>query len=204
MRTHALLLNADYTPILLIEWERALVLLLEEKVDLVTGYAEEAVRTVSRVFEKPAVVRLRAYMPVRNRFRFNRQNVLARDSYTCAYCGAHPEKHGKPCLEELTLDHVVPRARAKEGRVFLPWANKTVPVTCWENIVTACEGCNIRKADKTLEQSGLVLRKYPKAPTAMDVLRVSLTRHRIPEEWVEYLPEGHEWRGYWTDELEDS
>lgn len=200
---HALLLNADYRPIKVIPWERALMLLLEEKVDMVADYAGRLIRTVSQAFQMPAVVRLRVYRKPRGRIRFNRQNVLARDGYSCAYCGSRPTRaSGIPDIENLTLDHVVPRAQAKGGKVVLPWNRTSVAVTCWENIVTACYACNAKKADRTPQQAGLVLRTIPRAPTQEDILRMALVRVRVPAEWDDYLPEG--WRGYWTADLDPS
>ena len=206
----ALLLNANYEPIKLVPWERAIVLLLDETVDLVCDYATDLIRTVSRTWGKPAVIRLRKYVKLSGHIRFNRQNVLARDGYTCMYCGARPMKAGRPHLEDLTLDHVVPRAQSKGGKVTLPWSGAVVPVTSWQNVCCACYSCNNQKADRTPQQAGLKLRATPRAPSQVDVLRMALTRVHIPPEWREYLPSGSEWRGapdgtedYWTVPLDE-
>ena len=55
--------------------------------------------------------------------RMWRENILARDGYTCHYCGA---------TDNLTLDHIVPRARGGAR---------------WDadNVVTACRCCNQAK-----------------------------------------------------------
>ncbi len=198
-RSNALLLNADYRPIRIIPWERAFLLVLEEKVDLVVGYAGHYIRSVSLAFDKPAVVRLRKFAATEGRVRFNRANLLARDSYTCAYCKVRPRRAGRPDLEELTLDHVIPRAQSRNGRVFLPWVRKHVALTCWENVVTACRACNGAKADRTPAQAGLRLASPPRVPTPIDVLRMGVVRIAIPDEWSDYLPDG--WRGYWSEEL---
>jgi 5-methylcytosine-specific restriction endonuclease McrA len=201
--THALLLNADYRPIRLLTWERAFHLIFDEKADLVVGYAGELVRSAYLAFEKPAVIRLRRYVELRGRVRFNRSNVLARDAYQCMYCGERPTSGGGPDLEVLTLDHVVPRAQSVGGRVRLAWAERSVAVTCWENVVTACYGCNMRKADRTPEQAGMTLLRHPRAPTNLDVLRMSLRKVHIPNEWRDFLPLDSGWRDYWVVELED-
>lgn len=202
MSQHALLLNANYEPLKIIPWERAILLLLEEKVDLVVGYATEFIRSVSLAFEKPAVVRLREFHKLNSRVRFNRQNVLARDNYTCQYCQARPARNGKPDLEALTLDHVVPRAQSKNGFVKLPWSGATVSVTCWQNIVTACYDCNANKADRTPAQAKITLRSNPRPPNTADALRMVLTKTRIPNEWEDWLPHDSVWRSYWTAELD--
>lgn len=199
--TPVLLLNANYSPLKVISWQRAFELFLEEKVDLVAGYAGQFIRSVSLSFDRPAVVRLRKFAKIEGRVRFNRQNLIARDSYTCGYCGAKPRRGNRPDLEELTLDHVIPRAQSKAGRVYLPWAKKHVSVTCWENVVTACRSCNSLKADRTPEQAGMRLTSHPRPPTSLDVLRMSLTRVVVPDEWSEYIPE--DWRGYWSEPLDE-
>lgn len=206
MRAHqqTLLLNADYRPIKAISWERAVVLLFEERADLVVGYLGKMLHTVSTAIEWPAVVRLRKFRDVRVRIRFNRQNVLARDNYTCAYCGASPTTSGgKPDLGALTIDHVAPRAHSKHGKVFSPVFKREVTITCWENVVAACTDCNIRKADRTPAQAGMPLRFLPRVPSPVDLLRMHLRRVTIPEEWKTYLPAGAEgWQYYWTGELD--
>jgi len=59
-----------------------------------------------------------------------RQEVFARDDYTCTYCG----ERGK----RLECDHVIPVVRGG--------AHTT------DNLVTACFACNRSKRDKTVEE----------------------------------------------------
>jgi 5-methylcytosine-specific restriction endonuclease McrA len=205
---HVLLLNADFTPYKVILWRRAVELLLEERVELIEGYVDRFVRSARTSMPWPAVLRLKQYIRPKARMRFNRQNVLARDEYTCAYCGVSPrKKDGRPRIEELSLDHVVPRAQSKNGQVRCHKSlgkDTKISVTCWENVVCCCVDCNIDKANRTPEQAGKVLRFAPRTPTMMDVLRMTLRRVEIPDEWVAYLPEGAaHWSGYWTDDLEE-
>ena len=79
-------------------------MLLEDKVSLVQAYTGRMIRSASTGIPHPAVVVLRRYQSFRDRIRFNRQNVLARDGYTCQYCGV------RLAVSELTYDHVVPRS----------------------------------------------------------------------------------------------
>jgi len=71
--------------------------------------------------------------------------------------------------------------------VFIEWRHQRMPVTCWENLVTACSPCNHRKADRTPEQAGLVLNSRPKRPSPGDSLRIALARTHVPVEWLEYI-----------------
>jgi hypothetical protein len=51
----------------------------------------------------------------------------------------------------------------------------------------------MRKADRTPQQAGMVLRILPRIPTQNDVLRMTLLRVKsVPQEWEPYLPSG--WR----------
>jgi 5-methylcytosine-specific restriction endonuclease McrA len=202
MTTTALLLNANYQPIKVIPWVRAIGLILEEKADLVEGYIGRVLHSPSTEMAWPAVVRLRTFVRVQARIRFNRKNVLARDAYRCGYCGDRPRDGKGPDIEALTIDHVVPRAQSKHGRV-LTRGGVSIPVTCWENVITSCHKCNLRKADRTPEQAGMKALWNPKKPSPMDVLRMNITKHHIPEEWKLYLPADNAWRNYWDVELDE-
>jgi 5-methylcytosine-specific restriction endonuclease McrA len=190
---NVLLLNANQQPIKVITWQRAIGLLLEEKVQLVKAHADRLVRSTSGiVLPWPAVVALKVFVRLSQRARpqvdFKRRNVLARDGYECAYCGARPRTaSGAPDVRALSIDHVVPLAQAHNGKVFLPWARKEVPQTCWENVVTACLSCNGRKADRTPEQAGMKLRALPRIPTHIDVVRILIARVGVPEEWKGHI-----------------
>ena len=61
-----------------------------------------------------------------------RADVFARDAYRCVYCGeVFP-------AESLSLDHVQPRVRGGNHSAG--------------NVVTACEGCNVRKGHRRLAE----------------------------------------------------
>lgn len=199
-----LVLDADWTPLRVVTWQRAVTLMLEDKVSMVDSYAGRAIRSASAALPRPAVVVLRRYHGMRGRARFNRMNVLCRDGYTCQYCGLRPIRpNGKPDLSELTLDHVVPRARAVGGRVR-DATGRVVGLTSWTNVVTACVACNGRKAARTPEEARMPLRAAPRVPTGLDRLRMAVRQVEIPEEWRDWLPAGSPWAGYWTDPLDAS
>ncbi|MEZ4235484.1 MAG: HNH endonuclease [Myxococcota bacterium] len=200
--SQVLVLNADGTPLRVVPWERAVTMLLEDKVAMVEAYAGRMIRSASVGIPHPAVVVLRRYQSFRNRVRFNRQNVLARDGYTCQYCGARPVREsGRPDLTELTLDHVVPRARSVRGRVVLQ-DGESVPVTCWSNVATACVQCNADKADRTPAEAKMPLKRRPRPPTGMDLLWMAVRQVEVPDEWRDWLPATSPWRHYWTAELQ--
>lgn len=184
-----LLLNADYSPVRILDWRRAVCLLMADKARLVAGYEGLEIRSQHLCLPWPAVVTLTRYVGHRGRVRFNRQNVLARDDWTCQYCGLAPRTaDGHPIKTDLTLDHVIPRARALDGRVQLA-DGRWVPVTSWDNVVTACRPCNQRKADKTPANARMTLHSRPRRPTSWEGIRLTFSRVAVPEEWREYLPQ---------------
>ena len=183
-------LNADYIPMKVIRWERAVELVLDQKAVTVVPYEGRFVRSASLALPWPAVLALKQYTRVRMRVRFSGKNVHARDLWTCAYCGLRPRSpDGRPDRRLLTLDHLVPRAHARNGVVYLPWSRVWVNLTCWENAVTACNPCNTRKADRTPTQASMPLRMFPRVPTHADILRIAIGRlGPLPTEWTEWLP----------------
>ena len=195
-----LVLNANGLAISRTPWQRAMMLLLDGKADMVESYGVPVHPQID--FEWPAVIRLREFVSLVRRPKLTRAHVIGRDGFTCQFCGAKPVTgSGRPMLSELSIDHVIPRAQAVNGRVRLV-NGKQVPVTSWENLATACKPCNFQKRDRTPEQAGMRLRRAPRVPNAMDTLRITLSKASIPREWVNYLPQDSEWRGYWDAELD--
>ena len=81
---------------------------------------------------------------------FSYRAVHERDHWTCAYCGRSVSR--APACEALlaTVDHILPVSRG--GR------------SSWTNLVSACKGCNNRKADRTPAEAGMPLRFAPYDP----------------------------------------
>lgn len=186
-----LLLNADHNPLKILPWQRGVELVMDNKANAIENIEGKFVRSPSFALPWPSVISLRRYAQVRGRVKFSARNVQARDHFQCAYCGLQPRlRDGRPDREQLTLDHVIPRAQSKHATVYLPWNKRWVNVTSWENSATACRRCNATKADRTPIQAGMKLRILPRVPTQSDVLRMSLGRLRaIPDPWIPYLPE---------------
>lgn len=172
-----LVLNPGYEPIARVPWQRAVTLLFLGKVEVVDEYDRD-IRSVTVVFKMPSVVRLfRALRGARKAIRFSRENVYARDTGKCQYCGVGVARN------ELTYDHVVPRALGGK--------------TTWENIVTACISCNQKKGGRTPEQATMKLRSIPVKPKRLpEAFRVSFTfRQGMPESWRAFLRDFSYWNG---------
>jgi 5-methylcytosine-specific restriction endonuclease McrA len=96
-----LVLNATYEPINVCTLRRAAVLLLKEKAELLEQRDGAALHSEHMTMERPDVIRLVNYVRIpreAHRRKITRRAVLARDSWTCQYCGS--TKAG------LTVDHV--------------------------------------------------------------------------------------------------
>lgn len=168
-----LLLNITYEPLKIINWKRAVSLLCLGKVEVIEEYDRE-IHSVSFTLKLPSVVRLlKLIRKPKSPIKFSRQNIYARDRYTCQYCAARFHS------EELTYDHVHPKSRGGK--------------TAWENIVTCCVDCNRRKGGRTPSEAGMKLIRKPVRPAWIPALRITIGFHNVPETWRDYL--------YWNVEI---
>jgi 5-methylcytosine-specific restriction endonuclease McrA len=164
MAQSVLVLNATYEPLNVTSVWRALSLVLSDKAEVVEAHPERVIRSPSRILAHPVVIRLLRYVRV-PRFgarRITRRALFARDGFHCQYCGEG---------SRLTVDHVVPRSRGG--------------LSDWENMVTACAPCNLRKGDRLPQEAGMHPRAAPRAPSAK--LFLTLGAPTIPDAWETYL-----------------
>jgi 5-methylcytosine-specific restriction endonuclease McrA len=173
----ALVLNADYTPLSyyplsLWPWQTAVKAVFLERVDIVDHYEREVASPTCRM-KLPSVIALRQYVRPSSHPAFTRFNLFLRDRFTCQYCGVP---------HELTFDHVIPRAQG--GR------------TTWENVVTACAPCNLRKGGRTPKQARMTLAIPAFRPTNWQLQENgrSFPPNYLHESWRDWL--------YWDVELD--
>ena len=148
----ALILNADYRPLSyfplsLWPWQEAIKAVYLKRVNVAAEY-EEVVRSEKLTLPLPSVIVLKNYVVPTKTVPFTRATLFLRDEFTCQYCGYK----GK----DLTFDHVVPKSRGGKTR--------------WDNVVAACQSCNLRKAAKTTSQAGFKLKKAPAKPSPEVIL----------------------------------
>lgn len=122
------------------------------------------VKNKVRILSERVVLLLKYVRLPYNRLMANnvsRKAVFARDNYTCAYCKAK---------ENLTVDHILPQSRHGQD--------------IWENLITSCLKCNLKKGNRTPSEAGMRMYFHPYKPYN----KISLTIHssKIPE-WQEYL-----------------
>ena len=176
----ALVLNADfrplsYFPLSLWSWQDSVKAVFLDRVNILSEYERE-VHSPSFRMKIPSVIALKDYIATSRHPAFTRFNVFLRDSFSCQYCG---QRQPTP---DLTFDHVIPRS--KGGR------------TVWENVVTACSACNLRKGSRLPEQCGMQPRLRPVRPLSYHLQDNgrAFPPNYLHESWRDYL--------YWDTELE--
>jgi 5-methylcytosine-specific restriction endonuclease McrA len=119
----------------------------------------------------PRVLHLRRYERVRRPvIRLTRKNVMLRDAHQCQYCGRRPP------VRDLNIDHVLPRSRGGADS--------------WENLVTACRVCNLRKGWKTPEEAMMRLLRVPGPPRWSSTVQILLGTPSRFDEWTPFLKAG--------------
>ena len=160
-----LVLNASYEPINVCTVRRAAVLVLKSRAEVLEN-GPGALHSERLELGRPCVIRLVRYVRVPrdvHRRKITRKAVLARDAYTCQYCGR--ESVG------LTVDHVVPRSRGGQS--------------VWENIVASCAPCNRKKGDRMPREARMHPASRPKPPGPTVFIRIAAPR--VPVAWEPYL-----------------
>ena len=173
----ALVLNADYRPLSyyplsLWSWQDSIKSVFLDRVSIVSYY-DRQIRSPSFSMKLPSVIALKSYIRTQSNPNFTRFNVFLRDKFSCQYCG---------CKNELTFDHLLPRS--KGGK------------TDWDNVVTACSSCNVKKGGRLIKDSGMTLNQWPFQPTTEDLHKngKNFPPNFLHKSWMDYL--------YWDVELE--
>ncbi len=91
--------------------------------------------------------------------------LFARDRYICLYCGNRYSRG------ELTRDHVVPISKKGKDE--------------WENVVSACLACNLKKSNRTPQQANMPLLAVPYRPSWVEHL--ILSNRNILADQMEFL-----------------
>ena len=173
----ALVLNADfrplsYYPLSLWCWQDAVKSVFLNRVSIVSTY-QRKVRSPSFEMSLPSVIALKSFIKPSEHPNFTRFNVFLRDKFACQYCGSK---------EDLTFDHLLPKSKGG--------------ITDWENVVTACSTCNVKKGGKLYNKCDLKLKRKPFAPSVDDLHKNgrNFPPNFLHESWMDYL--------YWDIELE--
>ncbi len=178
----ALVLNADfrplsYFPLSLWPWQEVVKAVFLDRVNIISEYDNE-VHSPSFTMRLPSVISLKEFVQQSRRPAFTRFNVFLRDRFRCQYCADTFPTH------ELTFDHVVPRSRG--GR------------TSWNNVVTACQTCNLLKGSRLPHEVHMHPRRRPLQPTTHELQENgrAFPPNYLHQSWRDFL--------YWDTVLETS
>ena len=142
----ALVLNADYRPLSyyplsLWSWQDSVKSVFLDRVTIVNNY-DRIIRSPSFSMKLPSVIALKNFISPKSNPNFTRFNVFLRDKFKCQYCGK--------LNESLTIDHVIPKNKGGKDS--------------WENLVSACNRCNLNKGNYFLKDTNMHLLNIPRKP----------------------------------------
>lgn len=174
MNFPVLVLNADYLPHRVVDWQKAFTHIYskdENAAHVAATYDTVVKDSMGRAYNIPAVIVLNNY--VKNGEKpctFSKGAIHLRDKFTCQYCGVKKPEN------QLTVDHVMPRSRIKNGNA-----------NTFQNCVSSCQKCNAAKADKTPKEAGMQLRSIPKHITRNQKELLKIRSKKYPKEWAPYI-----------------
>ena len=170
--SNTLILNADCAPLSIvplsvISWQDAVTMEWLDRADIIESYSDWIVRSPSVEMEVPAIMMLRDFVKVSRTMKYSKYNVFLRDGFECQYCGYD----GTARPHTLTIDHYTSRHCGGS--------------THWENVVTACEPCNLKKA----HYNHMVPKRLPYRPSYWDMVEC---RKKFPiavphKSWITWL-----------------
>ena len=160
-----LVLNQSYEPLTVCRARRAVVLIYQGKAEMLEN-GIGFVHSIRETIPLPSVIRLAQLIKRPRRVKkLTRFEIFNRDRFTCQYCGQQ--------TRQLTLDHIQPRYRGGQHT--------------WENVVSACVGCNRRKAGRTPKEANMKLTRTPGPPSGSSVFSVPYHYLQTQNEWRKYL-----------------
>jgi CRISPR/Cas system Type II protein with McrA/HNH and RuvC-like nuclease domain len=140
-----LVLNFDYSPLSVTTFQRGFKLVYKGKAEIIRSEESPIISGIKK-YVKPLIIRLLKYIKYQQKsYRANRARIYKRDNYECVYCGSN---------KSLTLDHVIPKSKGGKNT--------------WENLVTSCFKCNLKKGDKSLEEVKMKMRHQPYVPNIIN------------------------------------
>lgn len=154
-----LLLNGTYEVLSFISFKRTLKLIAKDKVEILSTW-DDFICSADKKIKYPAILKLKKIIKKNvTTISFSRGAVVQRDKSLCQYCCK------KLFLSEITIDHVIPKARGGSSS--------------FTNCVVSCLPCNTKKGDKSLEEVGMKLINKPVHPS----LSKDYQLYNIPNFW---------------------
>lgn len=197
MSTDVLVLNKNFTAIQITGWQRAISLLFLDHALVVdqefstydfqdwkklskamSAHPAGFVHTPTFKIAVPEVIALRLYdrLP-ETEVTFSRRNIYEHYGHKCCYCGR------RFSTQELNLEHIVPRSRGGK--------------TDWNNVVTSCIRCNLRKGGRLPTEAGMRLLIRPSRPRWRHRVFLMRSPVKVRASWQRFID-----AAYWDSELE--
>lgn len=140
-----LLINDNYQPLAFISERKAIKLIVNSKVEILSFWTGMKISYVNGFMDYPSTIKMKYNVRFsQSKLNFSKRLILRRDRYTCGYCEA------KYNISNLTIDHILPKSLGGKNS--------------FTNCITACIPCNRRKGAKTLQESNMKLKKIPFVP----------------------------------------
>lgn len=164
-----LLLNISYAPIGVLNWQKAVNLVLfRNKAHVCAEYKNHPSKKFSAAVIRLTVKTPNPYSMIRL-LRYSKRNVFMRDQLCCQYCNR------RFFAAELTIDHIVPRSRGG--------------TTDYLNCVACCKPCNSKKDNRTPSEASMQLMGPPRVPALSELLGLG----SVPDEWKDWMPQANIW-----------
>ena len=168
MKKDVLLLNASEEVINVIDWMKAVKLLMAGKATKPYNYEDyHEITTSSGVYKLPTAIVLVEYVRIPYRkCKLSKKNLYNRDNGICQYCCKKLTK------ATFTIDHILPKSRGGKNT--------------WENMVSCCRNCNVKKKNRTPSEANMKLLSVPGLPHKDFVLiKVYDGNHnKLWERWI--------------------
>lgn len=137
MNASCVVLNNTYEPLNIIPSVDAMVECLSGNATALQEY-DFVMRSQHLSVKLPSVIAMNHYVQSKRvmskKAQLTNRNLFRRDNHQCQYCGSYSHE----IKDYMTRDHIHPKALGGLDK--------------WENVTTACQSCNNKKADYTLEQ----------------------------------------------------
>ena len=160
-----LILNADSRPLSVVSIKRAVMLDMNNSNITALCYYDRLLLSTSGEIKIPAVMMYSRYIHIPFKRCPSKRAIRFRDGNKCAYCNISLSP------EIFTIDHIIPVSR---------FDNRNKANT-WDNLVSCCQKCNLKKGNKTPEEAKMELLNKPKKVDRLFLI------DNVPEEWEKYM-----------------
>lgn len=160
-----LILNADARPLSVVSIKRAVILDMGNANVTALCYYDKILMSTSGEVKIPAVMMYSRYISIPFKRCPSKRAIRFRDGNKCAYCNI------TLCPEIFTIDHIIPVSR---------FDNRNKANT-WDNLVSCCQKCNLKKGNKTPDEAGMEMINKPRKVDRLFLI------DNVPKEWEKYM-----------------